>query len=130
MRMDIYLEMKKLTWKKQMYFKWKHDLEYDQSKPKKSEDDLKRILKVQSLNEYVKWEKSEEYLRLVNLVLQTNFANDLNEIYKTTAEKAKSGDEKAIKMLLDLQKSITQFNKTNAKAAPTENYDPYADLEL
>ncbi|MCJ7841765.1 phBC6A51 family helix-turn-helix protein [Lederbergia sp. NSJ-179] len=131
--MDIYEELKKLSYKKQTYFRWRHDLEYDKRKEKHSEQELCRILGVKTLNEYIKWEQSAQYRELVNLVLETKFANDLEEVYKVTSEKARQGDEKAIKLLLDLQKRISEVNKANRSKQNNksdEQESAFNDLEL
>lgn len=130
--MDIYEALKQITPKKMSYFKWKHNLEYDQKADKRTVAEFMENLGVENLDYYIKWERSEEYLRLVNLALQTNFANDLNEIYMITSERAKSGnDEKAVKLLMDLQKQIASFNKENNKATlQAKEYNPLDELEL
>mgnify|MGYP006922131404 CR=1 FL=1 len=128
--MDIYEALKKLNWKKKAYFVWRHDLEFDKTREKNSEERMCEILKVKTLNSYIKWENSAEYLRLLNLYLETKFANDLEQIYATTQQKAVEGDEKAIKLLLDIQKQISNFNKDNSKKNYAEKESVYDDLEL
>lgn len=131
--MDIYQALKKYSYKKQMYFKWRHDLEYDKRREKHTEEELCNILGVKTLNEYIKWEQSAQYRELVNLVLETKFANDLEEVYRVTAEKARQGDEKSIKLLLDLQKRISEVNKAN-RSKQNDKSDgqesAFNDLEL
>lgn len=128
--MDIYEALKTVSWKKRMYFIWKHDLQWDQDAEKHTEESLIKVLRVKSLNEYIKWERSGQYLQLLNLFLETKFANDLEQIYSSTQQKAIDGDEKAIKLLLDIQKQITAFNKENNKKPKEEASSVYDDLEL
>lgn len=128
--MDIYEGLKRISWKKRMYFIWKHDLQYDQSAEKHTEESLIKVLRVKTLNEYTKWERTPEYLGLLNLFLETKFANDLEQIYTSTQQKAIDGDEKAIKLLLDIQKQIAAFNKANNKKSKVEESSVYDDLEL
>ena len=127
--MDIYEGLKQVSWKKRIYFIWRHDLQYDQSAEKHTEESLIKVLRVKTLNEYTKWERTPEYLGLLNLFLETKFANDLEQIYITTQQKAIEGDEKAIKLLLDIQKQISSFNKANNKKLKEES-SAYDDLEL
>lgn len=129
--MDIYEALKELSWKKRMYFDWKHDLSYNQNKEKESEEEIMRKLQVKSFNEYVKWERTPQYLRLLSLFLESKFANDLEKVYKMTAERAvaEDADEKSIKLLLQIQKEIRTFNKAASNTKPS-TADSFDDLEL
>ncbi|MFP3356750.1 hypothetical protein R0K17_05255 [Planococcus sp. SIMBA_143] len=130
--MDIYEALKQLTWKKRMYFNWRHNLFYDQSKGNQTEQEIMDKLKVKSLNEYVKWERTPQYLQLLSLFLESKFANDLEKIYINTAERAKeeNADEKSIKLLLQIQKEIRTFNKAASNTKPSKSEDEFEDLEL
>lgn len=131
--MDIYEAIKKLSPKKATYFKWRFDLEYDKRKEKHSPERLAEVLGVKTLNEYTKWENTQEFLELTNIVLQSKFANDLEQAYSAISEKARTGDEKAIKQMMDLQKQIRAFNesiKVKRKEQNNEHENLFADLEL
>lgn len=108
--MDIYKALEAVPYKKREYFKWRFDL-YVNRTEELSEEELCQKLDVKTLNHMKKWEKSSEYLMLTNLYLESRMANDLEQIYQVTAERATEGDEKAIKLLLDLQKQVRAFNK-------------------
>lgn len=124
----LYERLRGLTWKKSLYFKWKHDLEYRKHEPKKTEEELMNTLQVKSMNEYIKWENTGEYLELVNLLLATRFAEDLEKSYKAVSEKAHEGDSVSVKLMIDMQKFITATNKANKpKKKDTSAYD---ELEL
>lgn len=130
--MNIYDALNKLTWKKKDYFLWKHDLFVLRTEPM-SEEELCKRLKVKTLSHMRKWEKTSEYLALVQLNIESQSAKDLEDIYKIVREKALDGDEKAIKMLLDLQKQARTFNKTvisSTNAAVQNDHNPYDELEL
>lgn len=129
--MNIYDALNKLTWKKKDYFLWKHDLFVLRTEPM-SEEELCKRLKVKTLSHMRKWEKTSEYLALVQLNIESQSAKDLEDIYKIVREKALDGDEKAIKMLLDLQKQARTFNKTviSSSAPQQDTSNPYDELEL
>lgn len=114
-----------------MYFDWRHDLSYNQNKEKESEEEIMRKLAVKSFNEYIKWERTPQYLRLLSLFLESKFANDLEKVYKMTAERAVAddADEKSIKLLLQIQKEIRTFNKAASNTKPSTS-DSFDDLEL
>ena len=129
--MNIYDALNKLTWKKKDYFLWKHDLFVLRTEPM-SEEELCKRLKVKTLSHMRKWEKTSEYLALVQLYIESQSAKDLEDIYKIVREKALDGDEKSIKMLLDLQKQARTFNKTviSSSAPQQDTSNPYDELEL
>lgn len=127
---DIYSELKKLSPKKQAYFKWRFDLEYDKRKEKHTPERLAEILGTVTLNEYTKWEKSPQFLELTNLVLQTKFANDIEDVYAICVENAKTGDIQSVKLMMELQKNIKLFNKENQKIQQTDDSSPFDQLEL
>ncbi|MGG2111064.1 hypothetical protein ABFY60_11170 [Lysinibacillus pakistanensis] len=129
--MDIYSELKKVTWKKEQYFLWKHDLYVLKEKP--NESDFLKQIESKSLAYMKKWEKSEEYLNLVSVLIQSKIAEDLEKIYYSLRDKAHQGDEKAIKMLLELQKSSKEYQKSTSKSVGKEDRaepSPLDELEL
>jgi len=129
--MDIYTALAKLSPKKRTYARWRFDLEYDKRKEKHTPERLCEILGTKTLNEYTKWENSNEFLQLTNLYLQSKFANDLEDVYAITVGKAKEGDTQSVKLMLELQKQIKTFNKEygNSKK-PNEENSMFNDLEL
>lgn len=124
--MSIYEALDKLTWKKKEYFLWKFNLNVRVRD--KSEEEICKTINVKSLDFMKKWEKSPEYLSLVNLYIESKTATDLEKIYKVVSEKAIEGDEKSIKLLLDLQKQVRSFNKSSKPAQASNN--SYDELEL
>lgn len=130
--MDIYQALKSLNWKKRMYFNWRHNIFYDQSKGLQTEQEIMDKLKVKSMNEYIKWERTPQYMQLLNLFLESKFANDLERVYNMTAERAvaEDADEKSIKLLLQIQKEIRAFNKAASNIKPSKSEDEFEDLEL
>ncbi|HWJ80191.1 MAG TPA: hypothetical protein VNR61_19170 [Niallia sp.] len=125
--MDIYSQLNKLPWKKKEYFLWKFKL--NMYSTDKSEEELLRILDLKSFASMRKWERSPEYLTLVNLYIESQIAKDLEKVYQVVQEKAITGDEKSIKLLLDLQKQVRAFNK---EVKPTKQHESnvYDELEL
>lgn len=114
--MNIHEALKSIDWQKAEYFKYKFpELRYDQSKPLKSEEDFLRLVNRKSMNPFTKWEKSNEYKNLVQLYLDTKIADDMQEVYQIVSEKAKSGDDKAVRLFLTLQREIQDNAKLAAK---------------
>lgn len=129
--MNIYDALEQVkNWKRRDYFKWKHDIRYDQTKPKKSEEDFKRYVNVKTLNSFLEWEKSPEYHSLCLLLLQSKLANDLMDTYQIVSEKARSGDEKSVKLFLQLSKEISAGAKAAYANVQHEQEEEDDDLEL
>jgi len=126
--MNIYDGIKKLPFKKQYYIKWKFNLWFDQEKTM-SEEELLKLLQMKSLNAFIKWEKTDEYKAIQSLVLSYRSTQDLLEIYNVVSEKAKTGDEKAIKLFMQLDKEI-QLHKKQAEKIFNKSKSDVEDDDL
>lgn len=124
--MDIYEALNNVSKKKKEYFLWKFKL--NMFATDLSEEDILRKLEIKSFASMRKWERTPEYLTLVNLYIESQIAKDLEKVYRVVQEKAITGDEKSIKLLLDLQKQVRAFNKeVKPKQSDSNVYD---ELEL
>lgn len=128
--MSIYEALKSIPYKKRLYFQWKFNLSFDQSQPKKSEEEFLKSIGMKTLNSFKAWEKTDEYRQLLALLLATKFDHDLQEIYDSLAEKAKQGDEKSIRLLLQLGKEIKHYAKEAERQMMSEDDDNDDDLDL
>lgn len=126
--MNIYEALNTLTWKKKEYFLWKHNLSVLREIPL-TEEELCNKIKSKSLSYMKKWEKTEEYHALVNLYIESQAGKDLEELYAIAKEKASVGDEKGIKLLLDLHKQVQVYNKQANKGKQSTS-NTYDELEL
>jgi len=130
--MNIYDELNKISWKKKEYFLWKHNLHVFRTE-EMTEEEICDKLQVKTLSHMKKWEKSSDYLRLVNLYIESQSAKDLEDIYEIVKEKALTGDEKSIKLLMDIQKQARTFNQTykvENKVKDDDENEAYSSLEL
>lgn len=64
---------------------------------------------------YYRWEKSDEYKNIVTCILDYWATQDFIEIYKQVSEEAKKGDEKSIKLFMQLSKELKQQRKQAEK---------------
>lgn len=133
--MSIYEALNNLTnWKKKEYFLWKFELNMYANG--KTEEQICKKLQMKTLAPMLKWEKSPEYLHLVNILIESKTAKDLEDIYIIVREKALEGDEKNIKLLMDIQKQARQFNREvqatiiPVKEEQEETSSPIDELEL
>ncbi|WP_342477781.1 hypothetical protein NYE24_00550 [Paenibacillus sp. FSL H7-0350] len=127
---NIYEALKNIPSKKKLYFLWKHNLSFDQTKAPKSEAEFLQTVGLSTLNTYIRWERSEEYRNLVAILLNTRFDGDLELIYDSLAVKAKEGDEKSIKLLLQIGKDIKIYAKDAAMQFNKDEESEDDDLEL
>jgi hypothetical protein len=107
--MNIYDALKQTESKKAEYFKWKHDLRFNRTLPKKSEEEFLKQVERKTMNGFIKWEKTQEYKALLLLMLGTQTANDLNEVYQAVLEKAKQGED--VNNFIKLHKEINESAK-------------------
>ncbi|GIQ66817.1 hypothetical protein PACILC2_53850 [Paenibacillus cisolokensis] len=128
--MNIYEALRQVPHKKRLYFCWKHGINWDQTKPSKTEEEFLKSIGNQTLNGFLKWEKTEDYRRLTAIYLDMRFDNDLEEIYESLSKKAREGDEKSIKLLLQLGKDIKEYAKDAAKEFEAADDDEDDDLQL
>lgn len=125
--MNIYEALNTVSWKKKEYFLWKHNLSVLREIPL-TEEEICHKIKSKSLSYMKRWEKTEQYHNLVNIMIESQAGKDLEDIYSIVKEKALTGDEKSIKLLLDLQKQVQAYNKQANKGKQSTN--TYDELEL
>lgn len=129
--MDIYDALKQTDYRFREYFKYLHpDLRFDQTKPLKTEEEFLRSVNRKSMAPFHRWEKTAEYKNLLILYLDYKVNDDFEQIYNIVTEKAKQGDEKAIKLFLTLQKDIQNMAKSIKKSFAVEKQNEEDDLDL
>lgn len=129
--MNIHEALKNVVWDKQEYFKWKFpDIRFDQTKAPRTGQEFLDYVGKKTMNAYLKWERSAEYKALVALYLQSKTANDLQEIYEEVSQKAKTGDEKAVKLFLQLNKEVAEHAKQALKVLGEGETQEEEDDEL
>lgn len=129
--MNIYDALKQTDYRFREYFKYLHpDLRFDQTKPLKTEEEFLRSVNRKSMAPFHRWEKSAEYKNLLILYLDYKVNDDYEQIYNIVTEKAKQGDEKAIRLFLTLQKDIQSMAKSIKKSFVVEKENEEEDDEL
>lgn len=129
--MNIYDALKQTDYRFREYFKYLHpDLRFDQTKPLKTEQEFLKSVNRKSMAPFHRWEKSAEYKNLLILYLDYKVNDDYEQIYNIVTEKAKQGDEKAIRLFLTLQKDIQSMAKSIKKSFVVEKENEEEDDEL
>lgn len=108
--MTLRQKLNKLNYYKQVYFRWKHGLKtIERDYSQYTEDEIVENFFKGNRHKFETmklWEGTEEYADLMMTLLKEKIHNDITEVYDVVLEKAKTGDEKAVKTLLLLQKEI------------------------
>lgn len=99
--------LSKIKWEYAAYFRFKFpELQFDQTKKPKTDDEFLKSVKRDTFNAFLRWERTEEYKALSTLYLSMKAMKDYEAIYQIVSEKALQGDEKMVKTFLTLQKDI------------------------
>ncbi|ENB9404671.1 hypothetical protein ACTFOJ_05875 [Bacillus cereus group sp. MYBK77-1] len=113
--------LKKITKENRMYFNYKFpDTRFNQTIQPKNEGEFLISVGRKTMNGFKAWEKTPEYTNLVALYLQSKIVNDIHTIYKVVREKALTGDEKQVKLLLTLNKEINSIIKAGAELSKVD----------
>ncbi|MEK4759614.1 hypothetical protein MHH85_05065 [Viridibacillus sp. FSL E2-0187] len=133
---NLHEAIKQIDDNKAKYFRYKFpDLRFDQSTELKTEDDFLKSVNRKSMNSFFRWEKTDEYKALSILYMNMKMTQDYEKIYKVVSEQAVTGDEKAIKLFISLQKDIQSNVKVAASILNTgsteeESEDDSLSLEV
>ncbi|WP_026678701.1 hypothetical protein [Fictibacillus gelatini] len=127
--MNIYDALKTLKFHKQQFFKYHFKIWFDSEK-EMTEEELLKTTNRHSMNGFYRWMKTEEWKHLVALYLSSKTAEDLIAMYNSVKEKALTGDEKAVKLLLQLQKEIEHHRQLAVKAFNNVVQDEEDDDDL
>jgi len=119
---------------KYAYFMWKNGLSNsNRNFSEFTEQDIIEKYCKGSMKKYgnlKQWENTEEYAELMNLLLLERSNKDFVEIYNAVSEKAKQGDDKAIKTFLVLQNELKKSVKTKTKKVNKEEEEEQEDDDL
>jgi len=128
--MNIYDALDHLPAKKKAYFTWKHDIRFKRDNGKKSKEQFLKEVQMQTLDSFIKWERTSQYKSLVMLLMESRIASDFEEIYKVVTDSAKKGEEKSIRLFLTLQSDIQKNAKLAAKTFDTVEDEQEEDDDL
>lgn len=124
--------LSKLPERKQIYVKYRFNLWFDRNKVMDEATFLKRV-GLKTMDSFLRWEKSEEFLHITTLVLQSRQSNDLLEMYEKVKKniEGENPDKKDLEFMMKLMDKINQ----NAKSASeyfnaSHDKGEYDELEL
>jgi len=129
--MNISQALKQISWDRAEYFKYKFpESKFDKTLPQKTEEEFLSTVGKKTMNPYYRWEKTSEYKALVSILLQSRVADDLQDIYNAVSDNARTGDEKAVKLFLQLTKEIDNLAKSAQAVVDNEKGNKEEDDDL
>ncbi|MEK4165598.1 hypothetical protein NST18_03610 [Anoxybacillus sp. FSL W8-0104] len=133
--MNIHQALSKLDWRKRAYFMRKFQIRSPKNEHilSMSDEEFLKWADRKSMIVFQNWEQTDEYFEIYMLYMKGKMQRDLETVYDVVSEKAKQGDEKAVKLFLQLHKDMTQLqkamNRTQTKQEKVQE-DEDDDLEI
>ena len=111
--MNIHQALSGVDWRKRAYFMRKFQIPSPKNKHilSMSDDEFLQWADRRSMTVFENWEQTDEYQELYMIYMRGKMQRDLEAIYDVVSEKAKQGDEKAVKLFLQLHKDMNQLQK-------------------
>ena len=117
-------EINKLPFHKKQYIYYRFPEVKFEPNNLTEEEFLVRVSR-KTMNTYNRFARTEQFRRIEALVLQERMSKNIFKIYEETSEKALSGDNKAILLMLKLKKAVDEIIKEteNVAVAVEEEYE-------
>ena len=133
--MNIHQALSKLDWRKRAYFMRKFQIRTPKNEHilAMSDEEFLKWADRRSFTVFHNWEQTDEYWELYMIYMRGKMQRDLEQIYDVVSAKARQGDEKAVKLFLQLHKDMNQLqksmNRTQTKQEEVQE-DEDDDLEI
>jgi hypothetical protein len=134
--MSIHKALQKVDWRKRAYFMRKFQIRSPKNEHilNMSDEEFLKWADRRSFTVFENWEQTDEYWELFMIYMKGKMQRDLETVYDVVSEKAKQGDEKAVKLFLQIHKDMTQLqkamNRTQTKQEEVQEDDNDDDLEI
>ena len=111
--MSIHKALEKVDWRKRAYFMRKFQIKTPKNAHilAMSDEEFLKWADRRTMTVFQNWEQTDEYFELYMIYMRGKMQRDLEAIYDIVSEKAKQGDEKAVRLFLQLHKDMTQLQK-------------------
>ena len=130
----IHKALEKVDWRKRAYFMRKFQIRTAKNAHilAMSDEEFLKWADRRTMTVFHNWEQTDEYFELYMIYMRGKMQRDLETVYDVVSEKAKQGDEKAVKLFLQLHKDMNQLqkamNRTQTKQDVVQDDDD--DLEI
>lgn len=110
----IHKALEKVDWRKRSYFMRKFQIRTAKNAHilTMSDEEFLKWADRKSMIVFQNWEQTDEYFELYMLYMKGKMQRDLETVYDIVSEKAKQGDEKSVKLFLQLHKDMAQLQKS------------------
>lgn len=131
----IHKALEKVNWRKRAYFMRKFQIRTAKNAHilNMTDEEFLQWADRRSFTVFHNWEQTDEYFELYMLYMKLKMQRDLETVYDVVSEKARQGDEKAVKLFLQIHKDMAQFqkamNRTQTKQEKVQE-DEDDDLEI
>ncbi|ASA96510.1 hypothetical protein CA592_06520 [Anoxybacillus flavithermus] len=131
----IHKALEKVDWRKRAYFMRKFQIRTAKNAHilNMTDEEFLKWADRKSMIVFHNWEQTDEYFELYLMFMKLKMQRDLETVYDVVSEKAKQGDEKAVKLFLQLHKDMAQLQKSMNRAQTKQaevQEDEDDDLEI
>ncbi|SFA52381.1 hypothetical protein SAMN05216169_103225 [Anoxybacillus pushchinoensis] len=129
----IHKALEKIDWRKRAYFMRKFQIRTAKNAHilNMTDEEFLQWADRRSFTVFHNWEQTDEYFELYMLYMKGKMQRDLETVYDIVSEKAKQGDEKAVRMFLQIHKDMAQLQKAmNRTQTKHEEVQEEDDLEI
>lgn len=131
----IHKALEKVDWRKRAYFMRKFQIRTAKNAHilNMTDEEFLKWADRKSMIVFQNWEQTDEYFELYMKYMKLKMQRDLETVYDIVSEKAKQGDEKAVKLFLQLHKDMAQLQKSMNRAQTKQaevQEDDDDDLEI
>ena len=129
----IHKALEKVDWRKRAYFMRKFQIRTAKNAHilAMSDEEFLKWADRRTMTVFHNWEQTDEYFELYMIYMRGKMQRDLETVYDVVSEKAKQGDEKAVKLFLQIHKDMNQLQKTmNRTQTKQEEVQEEDDLVL
>ena len=109
----IHKALEKVDWRKRAYFMRKFQIKTPKNAHilTMSDEEFLKWADRRTMTVFHNWEQTDEYWELYMLYMKGKMQRDLETVYDVVSDRAKQGDEKAVRLFLQLHKDMTQLQK-------------------
>ncbi|GGJ77153.1 hypothetical protein GGR02_003027 [Anoxybacillus voinovskiensis] len=109
----IHKALESVDWRKRAYFQRKFQIKTPKNEHilRMTDEEFLRWAERKTMTVFENWEQTDEYFSLYLEYMKGKMQRDLETVYDIVTEKAKQGDEKAVKLFLQLHSEVQKLQR-------------------
>lgn len=109
----IHKALENIDWRKRAYFQRKFQIRTPKNAHilSMSDEEFLKWADRKTMTVFHNWEQTDEYFELYMIYIKGKMQRDLETVYDIVSEKAKQGDEKAVKLFLQLHSEVQKLQR-------------------